>query len=158
MSQGGRSSSASHSSSSVGTVASGSQSAAGINSDTVTENSGNTTYREAASVVQPAAMFIQGCQVVGQAGGSNTRAAAMLGIGFTPKSCYDYIQAQAYLAIGARQAACEILNHTEAAKRAVANGAVLPVCEAQVKIVVQQTPGTYTAEQVDLIVKKAIRK
>lgn len=123
--------------------------------ETTNVDSGNVTYREAANVVQPATMIIQGCQVQGQAGGSNTRAAGMLGIGFTPKNCYDYIQAQAYLAIGAKQAACEILNHTEAAQRAVKNGAVLPTCAPIAAVV---PAGTYSRDQVDEIVRKVTAK
>lgn len=119
-------------------------------------NSGN--YTEAAGVVQPAMMIIQGCQVQGQAGGSNTRAAGMLGIGFTPKNCYDYMQAQAYLAIGAIQAACEILNHTEAAARAVKAGAKLPDCAPPIAEAVA-TPHNYvTQEELNLLVKRGLVK
>lgn len=122
-------------------------------------NSGNVTYREAVNPVQPATMIISGCQVQGQAGGTNTRAAGMLGIGFTPAQCYDYIQAQAYNAIGAIQAACEILNHTKAALRAVRNGAVLPLClPPAAPIAIVQAPGTYTRDQVDAIVRKVTSK
>lgn len=138
------------SSSSAGGSAQGGQSA-------ITDNS-SYTYREAANVVQPATMIINGCQVQGQAGGSNTRAAGMLGIGFTPKNCYDYIQAQAYLAIGAREAACEILNHTEAAMRAVKHGATLPSCVPNILVVPAPATGTYTREQVDTIVRKVASK
>lgn len=101
-------------------------------------NSGNFSYAEANNPVQPAGMIILGCQVIGQAGGGNTRAAGMLGIGFTPEKCYDYMQAQAYHAIGDEQGACEILNHTPAAERARKRGAKLPEClpkpEPQVRI------------------------
>lgn len=82
----------------------------------------------------------------------------MLGIGFTPKNCYDYIQAQAYLAIGATQAACEVLNHTPAAERAVKAGAKLPDCTPPAPPAVVVAPPTYTQEQVDLIVKRMLRK
>lgn len=129
---------------------------------TSTSNSGNVTYREAANVVQPATMIIQGCQVQGQAGGSNTRAAAMLGIGFTPSSCYDYIQAEAYRAIGDIQAACEVLNHTKAAQRAVKNGATLPDCTPPapppVAVAPAPTERTYTREQVEEIIRRVTRK
>lgn len=133
----------------------------GANTSAINEsstNSGNVTYREAANPVQPATMIISGCQVQGQAGGSTTRAAGMLGIGFTPAQCYDYIQAQAYAAIGAVQAACEILNHTKAALRAVAKGAVLPACVAPAPPLAAIAPGTYTRAQVDTIVKKLSQK
>lgn len=121
-------------------------------------NSGNLI--EAAGVVQPATMIIQGCQVQGQAGGSNTRAAGMLGIGFTPKNCYDYMQAQAYLAIGATQAACEILNHTEAAARAVKAGAKLPDCTPAVSITVAAAvPQPYvTQEEFQAVIKRGLIK
>lgn len=143
--------------SATGGNAQGGESSAALDARQTAVNSNNTTYREAANVIQPATMVIQGCQVQGQAGGSNTRAAAMLGIGFTPKSCYDYIQAEAYLAIGDRQAACEILNHTVAAQRAVKNGAVLPVCLPPPPPVAR-VERTYTREEVDLIVRKAVAK
>lgn len=125
---------------------------------TSTVNSGN--YTEAAAVVQPAMMIIQGCQVQGQAGGSNTRAAGMLGIGFTPKNCYDYMQAQAYLAIGATQAACEILNHTEAAARAVKAGAKLPDCTPAVSVTIAAVaPQPYvTQEELQAVIKRGLVK
>lgn len=121
-------------------------------------NSGNLI--EAAGVVQPATMIIQGCQVQGQAGGSNTRAAGMLGIGFTPKNCYDYMQAQAYLAIGATQAACEILNHTEAAARAIKAGAKLPDCTPAVSVTVAAVaPQPYvTQEELQAVIKRGLVK
>lgn len=142
--------------SATGGNAQGGESSAALDARQTAVNSNNTTFREAAIAVQPTPMMIQGCQVMGQAGGSTTRAAAMLGIGFTPKQCYDYIQAQAYLAIGALQAACEILNHTEAAQRAVKNGAVLPACAPPAPPIT--APGMYTRDQVDVIVRKAVAK
>jgi hypothetical protein len=102
-------------------------------------------------------MLIQGCGVAGQVGGSNTHAAAMLGIGFTPQACYDYIQAQAYLAIGAQQAACEILNNTPAAKRAVRNGAHLPDC-AQPAPVSAPQPEYVTKEAFDRAFRRQMQK
>lgn len=146
---------------SSGVNSSGNSSAfGGPSAATINEGSSSYTYRESANVVQPATMVITGCQVQGQVGGSNTRAAGMLGIGFTPKSCYDYIQAQAFLAAGDREAACEILHHTEAARRAVKDGAVLPPCHivAPVPQNLAPTQRMYTAEEVDMLMRKAIRK
>src|SRR5487761_2057557 len=59
-----------YSSSSASGGAGGSQSQ-GISTSSV--NSGNYVYGVAANTVNPAAMIIQGCAVMGQAGGSNTR-------------------------------------------------------------------------------------
>jgi hypothetical protein len=129
-----------------------------VASQSALSTTSNSTYVEAARAVQPATVVITGCQVSGQAGGSTTRAAGMLGIGFTPASCYDYIQAQAYAAIGAFQAACEILNHTKAALRAIKNGATLPACVAPSVAVAAPQPQGYTREQVDAIVKKISQK
>ncbi|CAM6004383.1 unnamed protein product [Sphagnum balticum] len=73
--------------------------------------------------------IIAGCGVSGSAGGANTKGAAILGVGFTTDECYAYIEAQAFWAIGDRQAACEILHTTNSAKRSIARGAHLPSCE-----------------------------
>jgi len=72
--------------------------------------------------------MIQGCGVGGNVGGSNVRGAAFLGVAFTPRECYLYMQAQAYAAVGQDQAACEVLNHTKAAKRLHEEGMDLPAC------------------------------
>lgn len=124
---------------------------------TTTTDSGNVYYKAAANVVNPATMVITGCQVAGQAGGSNTRASGMLGIGFTPSECYAFIQAQAYLAVGQAQAACEILNTTNAALRAVKRGARLPDCLPPVVAVV--AGGNYvTKEELQNVVKRGLVK
>jgi hypothetical protein len=73
--------------------------------------------------------IIAGCGVSGSVGGANTKGAAILGVGFTTDECYAYIEAQAFWAIGDRQAACEVLHTTNSAKRSIARGAHLPSCE-----------------------------
>lgn len=123
---------------------------------TTTTDSGNVYYKQAANVVSPAAMVITGCQVAGQAGGSNTRASGMLGIEFTPSECYAFIQAQAYLAVGQAQAACEILNTTNAAQRALKRGAKLPSCEPASAPPVSND--YVTKEELQNVVKRGLAK
>ena len=86
----------------------------------------------------------------------------MAGFAWTTSECYAFILAQSYQAIGQLKAACELLNTTNAAKRAAARGFVLPSCEPEVRevtrVVTSQFPGTYTKEQVDAIVRKAVSK
>jgi len=103
-----------------------------------------------------------GCGAGIQGGGSNTRGAMLAGFAWTTSECYAFILAQAYQAVGQLEAACELLNTTNAARRATARGFKLPVCVVQVrevtKVVTQMVPGTYTQEQVNAIVQKAVRK
>lgn len=82
--------------------------------------------------------IIAGCQVAGAAGGANTRAAGMMGIEFTPDECYSYIDAQANLAIGDYQTACEILHVNRTTKRARDRGAKIADCALLVPHVVEK--------------------
>jgi hypothetical protein len=75
---------------------------------------------------------IQGCGVAGNGGMSNTNGAGFLGFGFTPEQCYDFQLAQAYAALGAYAAACEVLNLSRAGQRAAKRGVALPTCSAPV--------------------------
>jgi hypothetical protein len=103
-----------------------------------------------------------GCGAGAQGGGSNTRGAMMAGFAWTTDECYAFILAQSYQAIGQLKAACELLNTTNAAKRASKRGFALPSCEPEVRevtrVVTQSVPGTYTQEQVNAIVRKAVSK
>lgn len=92
-----------------------------------TSNYTSINPRQAPSVAQ-GGLFVQGCGVGGNAGGSGVPGSAFLGLEFTPKECYLYIQAQAYFAVGERQAACQILNLTKSAKRLREAGVALPDC------------------------------
>jgi hypothetical protein len=80
--------------------------------------------------------IITGCQVAGAAGGANTRAAGMLGIEFTPEECYSFIDAQANLAVGDYQTACEILHSNKSTERAKKRGAKIADCALLVQKVV----------------------
>lgn len=122
-------------------------------------NSGNTEYRESANAVSLAPQIISGCQVAGQVGGSNTRGSAVLGVAFTSSECYAFIQAQAYLAVGMRQSACEILNSTDAARRAVKRGAKLPECAVPVVVVeAPLAPAYVTQQEFQTVIKKVLTK
>lgn len=122
-------------------------------------NSGNTEYRESANAVALAPQIISGCQVAGQVGGSNTRGSAVLGVAFTSSECYAFIQAQAYLAVGMRQSACEILNSTDAARRAVKRGAKLPECAVPVVVVeASLAPAYVTQEEFQTVIRKVLTK
>ena len=86
----------------------------------------------------------------------------MAGFAWTTDECYAFILAQSYQAIGQLRAACELLNTTNAAARAKRRGFALPSCEPEVhevtRVVTQSLPGTYTQEQVNAIVRKAVSK
>jgi hypothetical protein len=103
------------------------------NSSAYTNTGGNTQtsvyeqVRQAPSVSQ-GSFAISGCSVAGNAGGSNTHGSVFLGFGWTPDECYLFMQAQAYQSVGQSQSACEVLNHTKAAKRLVKEGMKLPNC------------------------------
>lgn len=95
--------------------------------------------------------IITGCGISGQVGGSNVHGSAILGVGFTTAECYAYIEAQAFHAIGMNQSACEILMHTDAAKRAMDRGAKLPDC-APPAVVYQtiEVPGPTIVKEVPI--------
>ena len=123
-------------------------------------NANSYSPRQAPSVAE-GSIIISGCAVSGNAGGSNTHGSAFLGIGFTTPECYAFILAQAYQAVGEKQTACQILNTTNAAQRAIKRGITLPTCQPvpeKVVVVEKQVTGTYTHEQVDEIVRKAVQK
>lgn len=84
----------------------------------------------------------------------------MAGFAWTTSECYAFILAQSFQAIGDRESACEILLTTNAAKRAIKRGARFPQCSQPpvTTVVTVQTPGTYTQEQVNAIIRKAVRK
>lgn len=118
-----------------GTVSnSGNSSSTGGAGGDATSNSGGNAMtsvyeqvRQAPSVAQ-GSFAIAGCSVAGNAGGSDIHGSAFLGFGWTPDECYLFMQAQAYQSTGHSQAACEVLNHTKAAKRLVKDGFKLPEC------------------------------
>lgn len=135
-------------------------------SNAVATNGGNSQSSSTTENIQRSAPAIglgviapNGCGAGVQGGGSNTKGAMLAGFAWTTDECYAFILAQSYQAIGQTQAACEILSTTNAAKRAAKRGVTLPACTppAPVTLIVQQ-PGTYTQEQVDIIVKKMLRK
>jgi hypothetical protein len=99
-----------------------------------------------------------GCGAGVQGGGSGTGGAGMLGFAWTTSECYAFILAQAYNAVGDRKTACLVLNTTNAARRAAKRGLVLPNCEPIKVSYNVVTPSTYTQEQVNAIVKKAVAK
>lgn len=105
---------------------------------------------------------LAGCGAGGNVGGSNSSGAAFLGFGFTPAECYAFMLAQSYEAIGETVAACQVLNTTNAAKRAAKRGAKLPACEPKVVAVaapVVVPPADYvTQEQLDRAFKKSLEK
>ena len=144
-------------------VANGGNATASNTGDVQATNVNASSYgvRQAPSVGE-GTIIISGCAVSGNAGGSNTHGSAFLGIGFTTSECYAFILAQAYQAVGEKQTACQILNTTNAAARAVKRGITLPACFPPPPIVVNQpvpvVPGTYTKEQVDQIVRKIVSK
>ena len=132
----------------------GNSQAAGGNA--VSGQSTSITSQAGAPAVAQGALLIQGCGAGGNAGGSNTRGAAFAGVAWTPKECYAFMLAQAYQAVGQSQAACEVLKTTDAMKRAHDRGMPELVC-APPPVPVNVTYG-YTREQVDEIVRKAVRK
>jgi len=77
---------------------------------------------------------ISGCSVGGNAGGSNTSGSAFLGFGWTPLECYKFMLAQAYQAIGEKQAVCDILRKTKAGEALIKEGVELPTCEPEIVI------------------------
>lgn len=77
---------------------------------------------------------ITGCSVGGNAGGSNTSGSAFLGFGWTPLECYKFMLAQAYQAIGEKQAVCDILRKTKAGEALIKEGVELPTCEPEIVI------------------------
>lgn len=104
-------------------------------------NGGNVTYRGAsAPAVAQGSIGIVGCGAGGNAGGSNSHGAAFLGLSFVTPECHGWSLANAYLAIGERQAACEVLNTQKAAKRAKKRGAKLPDCNNLPVVVVPDVP------------------
>ena len=106
------------------------QGGAGGNSQA--SNAGQTVITErSAPALGQGSFAIQGCGVAGNAGHSGTGGASFLGFGFTPEQCYDFQLAQAYAALGAVRAACDVLNFSKAGKRAKMRGVELPLCAAQ---------------------------
>lgn len=105
-------------------------------------------------------MAVNGCGNAVSGGGSNTKGAVLAGFSWTTDECYAFILSQGYQAVGQTDAACEVLNTTNAAQRAVKRGMKLPVCISEVNVVtrVVTTPGTYTTEQVNAIVHKVSQK
>jgi hypothetical protein len=125
-----------------------------VQSSNTTENVQRSAPAIGLGIIAP-----NGCGAGVQGGGSNTKGAMLAGFAWTTDECYAFILAQSYQAIGQTQAACEILSTTNAAKRAAKRGVTLPACLPPAPVVViQQMPGTYTQEQVDIIVKKMLRK
>jgi hypothetical protein len=109
--------------------------------------------RQAPSVFQ-GGIAVAGCQAGGNAGGSNTRGSAFLGFAFTPEECYAFMLAQAYQAVGQSRAACELINTTNAARRAQKRGFTPPSCQDPPVVVVgervdplPQTSPPYSTEQ-----------
>lgn len=112
-----------------------------------------------APAVAEGSIMITGCGVSGNAGGSNVRGSAFLGVGFTTDECYAFILAQAYQAVGQLQAACEVINTTNAVKRAKKRGFAAPDCTPPApKVIYAPAPDTYTRKQVDDITKKLLSK
>lgn len=126
------------------------------------QQSSTDVVERSAAAVSLGIIAPNGCGVGAQGGGSGLRGGGALGFAFTTAECYAFIQADAYRAIGQLKAACELLNTTNAAKRAQRRGFVLPTCEVEVhevtRVVSHDVPGTYTREQVDEIVKRVLRK
>jgi hypothetical protein len=126
----------------------------------VQESTSNTYVRAAANTVGLGTQIITGCGVSGQAGGSNTRGSAILGVGFTTSECYAYIEAQAFHAIGDEYDACLVLHSTDAAKRTEKRlGHPLGACEPPAPVVeYRQPPGTwYNEEQLQARIADAVR-
>lgn len=100
---------------------------------TATGNATTTTVAtynpQMAPAVGQGSLLISGCSAGGNAGGSSVHGAAFLGFGWTPHDCYLFYQAQAYLAVGEKKTACEVLNHTHAMQKLVKEGITLPSCE-----------------------------
>ena len=134
---------ASSQSNSYSNSASSSNSNSGGNSLTVNESNPRQTPGMAQG-----SFAIQGCQVAGNAGGSQVGGTGFLGFGFTPAQCYDYMLAQAYAALGEKQAACLVLNSTKAAKRAEKRGVRLPTCTRTQPPVPTQSASTAPQESV----------
>lgn len=149
---------------------SNSESAASAGSTATSSSGGNSQSlsianpRQAPAVAQ-GSFAIQGCGVAGNLGGSNTSGAGFLGFGFTPSQCYDFMLAQAYQALGAYQAACNVLNESKAGRRAAKRGVVLPSCEVPAPVappapvVVNVTPpAADCTAQVDRAFKQCVAK
>ena len=115
------------------------QGGAGGNSQASSAGQTVITERSAPALGQ-GSFAIQGCGVAGNAGHSGTGGANFLGFGFTPEQCYDFQLAQAYAAVGAYGAACEVLNVSKAGQRAKKRGVSLPVCTAPVAAPLSQVP------------------
>jgi len=94
----------------------------------------SVTYSEArnAPSMGQGSFAISGCAVGGNAGGSNTSGSAFLGFGWTPLECYKFMLAQAYQAIGEKQAVCDILRKTKAGEALIKEGVELPTCEPEI--------------------------
>jgi hypothetical protein len=110
------------------------KSAATQSQEASADNTGNTqstnvTYPRQAPSIGQGSLAIAGCGAGGNAGGSNTRGAAFLGIAFTPRDCKLLLAAAAYQAIGMADAACEMVNGITAVKaRWVELGQSPPPC------------------------------
>lgn len=126
---------------------------------------GDQQVRQAPAVGQ-GSFAIQGCSAAGNGGGSNTHGSAFLGFGYTPAECYAFLLAQSYQAVGQSKTACEVLNSTDSAKRAVKRGVKLPDCGTAVvvekttdeSVAVYPVPDTYTKAEIDKKVDTVFRK
>lgn len=91
---------------------------------------------QAPGVVLPNQVIL-GCGVAGSVGGSNVHGAIALGVGFTTDECYSFIDAQANMAVGDYQTACEILHHNNATLRYAKRGAKIADCALLTQKVVE---------------------
>ena len=107
-------------------------SASNSNSGNNASQSINTYNQRSAPGSSQGSLMISGCAVAGNGGGSGVNGSAFLGFAFTPQQCYDFMLAQAYSAIGANRAACEVLNVSKAGRRASHRGVSLPTCSDSV--------------------------
>ncbi len=121
-----------------------------------TSNYTNINERSAPSISQ-GSFAIQGCSVAGNVGGSNVHGSVFLGIGFTPRECYNFELAQAYQAIGYNYQACVILNSTKTMRR-LHKEMNVPLADCNVYKVHQVVVNVYTENQVKAIVRKALQK
>jgi hypothetical protein len=87
----------------------GQQQSANASNEGVSVSSTTTYQRQAPSTAQ-GSLMIGSCGAGGNAGGSNTRGSAFLGLAWTPADCKLLLAAAAYQAIGMNDAACEMIN------------------------------------------------
>lgn len=102
------------------------------------DNAVSVTHQASAPALGQGSFAIAGCQVAGNAGGSNSGGAGFLGFAFTTEQCYDLQLAAAYQALGAYSAACQVLNLSKAGQRAAKRGVTLPTCAAPIPLAAPQ--------------------